>query len=150
MACIDQMLCLSVERKPVRLPSGLCDAELVRRSVARIGPPLVVHTEFGKKKFSVRRRVYFSVNDLSVECENDAELRLACKLVALDHNRWQTSDDENLQHILAETEQMEAEAKERMEAPLSEATAQILSTRSVNMIRYLLRSGTVKSPVTSR
>ncbi len=30
------------------------------------------------------------------------------------------------------------------------ATAQILSTRSVNMIRYLLRSGTVKSPVTSR
>ena len=29
-------------------------------------------------------------------------------------------------------------------------TAQILSTRSVNMIRYLLRSGTVKSPVTSR
>jgi hypothetical protein len=29
-------------------------------------------------------------------------------------------------------------------------TAQILSTRSVNTIRYLLRSGTVKSPVTSR
>jgi hypothetical protein len=29
-------------------------------------------------------------------------------------------------------------------------TTQILPTRSVNTIRYLLRSGTVKSPVTSR
>jgi hypothetical protein len=117
------MLCLSVERQAVRLPSGFCDAELVRRSVARIGPPLVVHTEFGKKKFSVRKRVHFSVNGLSVECESDAELWLACKLVALDHNRWwQAADDNNtLQQIMEETDQMEAEAKARMEAPLEEA-----------------------------
>jgi hypothetical protein len=55
-----------------------------------------------------------------VECENDDELRFACKLVSLDHNRWQTCDDENLQNTLAETELMEAEARERMRAPLKE------------------------------
>ena len=113
------MLRLSVERKAVRLPSGFCDAERVHQSVARISPPFTVHTGFSKKKFSVRKRVFFSVDGLSVECENEAELHLACKLVALDHNRWQTSED--LHEITQETESMEANAKARMEAPLEES-----------------------------
>jgi hypothetical protein len=111
------MMKLSVERKEVRLPQGFCDTERVRRLVLQKGPPLVVCAE--QKKFSVRRRVFFSVDGLTVECENEAELRLVCKLVALDHNRWQTSDD--LQRVLDETERMEAEAKERMEAPLEDS-----------------------------
>jgi Nucleotidyl transferase AbiEii toxin, Type IV TA system len=76
------MLRLSVERKAVRLPSGFCDAERVHQSVSRISPPFTVHTGFSKKKFSVRKRVFFSVDGLSVECENEAELHLACKLEA--------------------------------------------------------------------
>ncbi len=108
---------LSVERKAVRLPHGFCDAEGVRRLVLQQGPPFVVRTE--QRKFRVPRRVFFSVDGLSVECENEAELGLACKLVAQDHNRWQTSDD--LQRVMDETERMEAEAKEWMEAPLEES-----------------------------
>ena len=72
----------------------------------------------------MRKRVFLSVDGLSVECENDNELRFACKLVSLDHNRWQAGGDENLQQVLAETERMEAEAKERMEAPLDETDFQ--------------------------
>jgi hypothetical protein len=117
---INTML-LSVERKAIHLPHGYCDAEGVRRCVKRISPPITVHAQFGNNKFSIPRRVHFSVDGLSVECESEGELRLACKLVALDHNRWQTNDDENLQQIISETARMEAEAKARMEAPLEEA-----------------------------
>ena len=116
---IDQMLRLLVERKVVRLPSGFCDADQVHQSVAQTGPPVTVHTGFSQKKFSVRRRVFFSVDGLSVECENEAELHLACKLVALDHNRWRMCED--IHEITKETESMEAEAKARMEAPLEES-----------------------------
>jgi DNA-binding transcriptional regulator GbsR (MarR family) len=56
-----------------------------------------------------------------VECENESELRFACKLVAVDHNQWQTTScNETLQRDMDETEEMEAEAKARMEAPLGE------------------------------
>ncbi len=111
---------LSVGKKTVRLPSGYCDAGRIREAVAKINPPFLVRPNMGKS-FSVRRRVFLTVDGLSVECENDSELHLACKLVSLDHNRWQTCDDENLQGIMAETEHMEAEARARMEAPLTES-----------------------------
>jgi hypothetical protein len=112
---------LSVGKKTVRLPSGYCDADRIRDAVNRINPPFSVRPQEEGKRFSVRRRVFLTVDGLSVECENDAELRLACKLVSLDHNRWQTCDDENLQGLMAETARMEAEAKARMEAPLTES-----------------------------
>jgi hypothetical protein len=108
---------LRVGKKMVRLPPGYCDADTIRDTVTRINPPFAVHPQTGGN-FSVRKRVFLSVNGLSVECENDDELHFACKIVSLDHNRWQTGDDENLQQVLAETERMEADARERMEAPL--------------------------------
>ena len=114
------MMMLSVGKKTVRLPPGYCDADRIREVVTRNNPPLSVQPTMGKS-FSVRRRVFLTVDGLSVECENENELRFACKLVSLDHNRWQTCDDENLQGIMAETEHMEAEARARMEAPLEEA-----------------------------
>ena len=120
MACVHMgcmMLC--VGKRMVKLPPGYCDADTIRDAVRRMNPPFVVHPHTGKD-FSVRKRVFLSVDGLSVECENDDSLRFACKLVSLDHNRWQTCDDENLQNTLAETELMEAEARERMRAPLKE------------------------------
>lgn len=115
-----RMMMLSVGKKTVRLPAGYCDADRIHGAVGKINPPFTVLPNMGKR-FSVRRRVFLTVDDLSVECENDNELRFACKLVSLDHNRWQTCDDENLHGIVAETERMEAEARARMEAPLEEA-----------------------------
>jgi hypothetical protein len=112
---------LSVGQKAIRLTSGYYDSERVHKTVERTNLPLAVRPHFGNKKFSVRKRVFLKVDGLSVECENREELNLACKLVALDHNRWQTNDEENLNQVMAETEAMETEAKERMEAPLDEA-----------------------------
>jgi hypothetical protein len=43
--------------------------------------------------FSARRRVFFAVEGVRVECENEQELQLACKLLSEDHNQWQTPDD---------------------------------------------------------
>jgi hypothetical protein len=111
---------LSVGQKAIRLTSGYYDSERVHKTVERTNLPLAVRPHFGNKKFSVRKRVFLKVDGLSVECENREELNLACKLVALDHNRWQTNDEENLNQVM-ETEAMETEAKERMEAPLDEA-----------------------------
>ena len=104
---------LSVERKVVRLPSEYCDAARILQCVKRAGPPMLVRPLQGDA-FSVRRRVYFAVDGLSVECDNDDELRLACKLVALDHNR------DGVEQLTAETEQMEARARAHLEAPLEE------------------------------
>ena len=108
-------------RKAVNLPARYCDADEIHSAVARLNPPFTVCPQQGGS-FSVRRKVFLSVDDdaLSVECENEDELYFACKLVAMDHNRWQVHDSGNLKQIIAETEQMEAEAKARMEAPLTE------------------------------
>ena len=113
------MMMLSVGRKAMSLPSGYCDADSVHEVVVRHAPPLVVYP-LASQKFSVQKRIFLSVDGLSVECENEDELYFACKLVAMDHNRCQTHDDENLQQVIAETARMEAEAKARMEAPLGE------------------------------
>ena len=110
---------LSVGKKNVPLPPGYCDVDRIQAAVTRMNPPFTVHPKPGKS-FSVKGRVFFSVDGLSVECENEKELHFACKLASLDHNRWQTCDNENLQNTLAETELMEAEARERMRAPLKE------------------------------
>jgi hypothetical protein len=110
---------LTIGRKAMRLPQGYCDAERIKGAVDRHNPPFSVHPQYGQH-FSVRKKVFLSVDGLLVECENEDELYFACKLVALDHNRWQTHDDENLHQIMDETARMEAEAKTRMEAPLGE------------------------------
>ena len=107
---------ISIERKVVRLPPDYCDMERVLRCVKRACPPFTVRPQQGDA-FSVRKRVYFAVDGLTVECDNDDELRLACKLAALNHNRGRDQQEE----IAAETEQMEAEARAHMEAPLEEA-----------------------------
>ena len=113
------MMMLLVGRKPINLPPRYCDADSIRREVERHNPPFSVQPQTGKP-FSVRKRVFLSLeNHLSVECENESELRFACKLVAADHNQWQTTScDETLQRDMDETAEMEVEAKARMEAPL--------------------------------
>ncbi len=113
---------LSVGKKALRLPSGYLDTDQILRAVIRHNPPFAVHAQHPPpgRDFSVRKPVFLSVDDLSVECEDEGELRFACKLVAMDHNRWQAHDGENLQEVMAETNRMEEEAKARMEAPLTE------------------------------
>jgi hypothetical protein len=113
------MMILLVGQKTVGLPSGYCDANSIHRAVDRLNLPFAVHPNVGKS-FSVRKRVFLSVDGLSAECENENEVHFACKLIALDHNRWQSHEDESLQQVIDETERMEAEAKARMEAPLTE------------------------------
>ena len=107
------MLRLFVERRPVRLPRRRCEAEDVCKAVGRSNPPLVVHTP-GGDRFCVRRRVYFEAGDVRLECENEAELRFACRLSAEEHNlRYAPHDDR-------ETQRMEDAARARLEAPDSE------------------------------
>ena len=110
---------LTIGRKAMHLPQGYCDAEKIKGAVHRHNPPFAVQPQFGQP-FRVKRKVFLTVDGLSAECENEGELHFACKLVALDHNRLQTHDDENMRRITDETAGMEAEAKERMEAPLEE------------------------------
>ena len=123
---LHSMMLLSVGPKnPVGLPSRYCDADYIHHTVDRLNPPFSVHPQVsGKKKpFSVRTRVFLSVEGLSIECENENELHFACKLVAMDHNRWQQQTnccDERQQQDMDETAAMEAEAKARMEAPIGE------------------------------
>jgi hypothetical protein len=109
---------LQVGQRPVRLPPHQCVSDDVRRAVSRINPPFVVHHQGGGSdnqplSFSVRRRVFFTAEDVRIECENDGELGLACKMVAEDHNRWQKCDDQN-RSCVEETEQMETAARERL------------------------------------
>ena len=47
-----------------------------------------------------------------MECEGDGELRLACKLAAEDHNRWQQPDDTCT--VVEETLRMEEDARNRL------------------------------------
>jgi len=82
---------LYVGKRPISLPSRPCVTEDVRAAVDRANPPFVVKADGGG--FSARRRVFFAVEGVRVECENDQELHLACKLLSEDHNQWQTPDD---------------------------------------------------------
>jgi hypothetical protein len=82
---------LQVGRRPVRLPSRQCVPDDVKQLVDRINPPFVVHHHGGVPdshplSFSIRRRVFFTAEDVRVECENEGELGLAYKMVAEDHN----------------------------------------------------------------
>ncbi len=105
---------LVVGRRPVTLPSRPCQVEDVRRAVERINPPFVVRPKCGDQGFAVRRRIFLEGGGgLRVECEGEGELRLACKLLAEDHNLWQTLDDTRA--CVLETERMERELMEEQE-----------------------------------
>jgi hypothetical protein len=98
---------LVVGHRSVLLPSRHVSPDDVRRAVEKINRPFIVAAANSpEKRFSVRRRVFFSTDDVRVECENEGELGLACKLISEDHNRWQDSDNRNLECI-EETERME-------------------------------------------
>jgi hypothetical protein len=102
---------LVVGRRPVRLPwSRPCDADEVRQAVDRANPPFCVHPAEAPP-FTVRRRVFLEAAGLRVECEDEGELRLACKLSAEEHNRWQTPDDSLA--MIRETRRMEEDAERR-------------------------------------
>lgn len=107
------MVRLAVGKRSVRMPQQRpCDAQDVLREVDRINPPFCVHPADGAS-FAVRRRVFLEAEDLRVECEGEGELRLACKLVAEDHSRWQQSDDTHA--LVQETHRMEEDAHRRRE-----------------------------------
>ena len=108
---------LFVGKQAIRLPSRPCEPEDVRREVKRCNPPFVVHTPDGNR-FSAQRRVFLETDGgLRVECENDAELRFACKLSSEDHNAWHMPvHDES-------TEEIEAAVAEHMAAPPEEEDA---------------------------
>jgi hypothetical protein len=105
---------ISVGKRQVTLPPRPCAVDDVLREVRCLNPPFVVKGPDGKT-FSVRRRVYLTTNGVRVECENDAELRLACKLSAEEHNQWQTPDE--TRRITLDTERMEQEVARRLEEP---------------------------------
>lgn len=97
---------LVVGRRPVSLPPQRVAPEDVRRAVEKINCPFMVAAGSPEKRFSVRRRVFLAIDHVRVECENDGELGLACKLISEDHNRWQDGDSMN-QACMDETDQME-------------------------------------------
>ncbi len=106
---------LFIGRKPLALPPRRCTVDEAQGEARRRNPPFVVMDEsLQQRRFSVRRRVFLVTGDgLRVECEDDAgELRLACKLLVEDHNRWQDASDDTLECVL-ETEAMERRAEER-------------------------------------
>lgn len=97
---------LLIERRPVILPRDRpCLPDEVRARMHRANPPMVVHTNNGAN-FKVRRRVFFETEDVRVECENDAEVWLACRLKAEAHNAPLSWCD-------PETEEIEREIERR-------------------------------------
>ena len=114
------MIQLSVGRKTIHPPPRFCDAEDIQSSVRRSNTPFMVAQPESGKWFSVRRRVYLSVGEnVRVECENEDEAWLGCKLVAADHNQWQDGRDDT-KEVLADTERVEGEVKKWMDAPMEE------------------------------
>ena len=104
---------LFIGRKPLALPARSCSVDEAQGEARRRNPPFVVVGEDAAKRFSVRRRVFLVTEDgLRVECEDEGELRLACKLLVADHNRWQDASDDTLDCV-RETEEMERKAEER-------------------------------------
>lgn len=106
---------LLVGKRKVTLPPRPCFADDVLREVKRLNPPFVVKGPEEEEAFRVRRRVFLEANGVRVECENEAELRLACKLSAEEHNQWQTPDD--TRRVLRDTERVEQEVQRWMDEP---------------------------------
>lgn len=106
------MMMITVGQRKVTLPPRPCFADDVLHEVQRLNAPFVVK---GPKEFKVRRRVFLTANGVRVECDNEHEVRLACKLCAEEHNQWQTSDD--TRRVMRETEEIEEETKQRLAQP---------------------------------
>ena len=104
---------LSVGKRKVTLPSRPCFVDDVLHEVRRLNPPFVVKGI--AKDIRVRRRVFLTAGGVRVECEDEGELRLACKLCAEEHNQWQTPDD--ARRVTLETEAMEREVAHRLAQP---------------------------------
>jgi hypothetical protein len=125
------MMQLSVGHRAVKLPSRPCFPDDVRKAVERINCPFVVSAGLNSdQRFSVRRRVFISIEDVRVECENNDELHLACKLVAESHNRWQ--DGQN-QRCIDETELMERESAEKAEQESSSSGDEAQSDEDISI-----------------
>ena len=106
---------LTVEHRPVPVPNRMCDEMDIRRTVHSLNPPFVVDAGRGKK-FSVRRKVFLHDGAGSrVECDNEDELRMACKLCAEASNRWHSPEDTRT--IVLETDGMEKEVAKRLLEP---------------------------------
>jgi hypothetical protein len=107
---------LFIGRKPLELPARRCSVDDAQGEARRRNPPFVVAACEGAPRFNVRRRVFLVTEDgLRVECEGEGELRLACKLVVADHNRWQDAGDDTLECV-RETEEMERQAEQQRAA----------------------------------
>ena len=119
---------LLVGKRPICLPSHQCLVSDVKQAVDRINPPFMVNS--GPAHFAVRRRVFLLVEDVRVECENEGELGLACKLIAEDHNKWQEGDH---QACADETHRMEQSAQAHMEAESSDDEDDVDSEEDISI-----------------
>ncbi len=130
-----QPMQLLVGRRPIQLPSQRCEAENVRRAVERINPPFVVIQGKDAERISIRRRVFFEAEGVRVECENDGELGLACKLVAESHSQWHEGDEaRETQACIEETRRMEQAAEEGAQASDGgEGDAEALSEEDISI-----------------
>jgi hypothetical protein len=107
------MMLITVGKRQVTLPPRPCVVDDVLREVRRLNPPFVVKGVDGRESFRVLRRVFLAVGEqVRVECEDEGELRLACKLSVEDHNQWQTTDD--TRRVVDDTEAVEREVTRRM------------------------------------
>ena len=104
---------LFVGRQQVVLPRRRCEPEDVARAASRLNPPFVVRTPRGGR-FCTKKRVFLDAGGVRVECENDAELGFACRLLAEEHNLHYTTEED------PETGRMEAAALAHMQAPDSD------------------------------
>jgi hypothetical protein len=105
---------LSVGRKQVNIKSYTADE--IMNEVDRLNVPFVVKSEGGD--FTTRQRVFFSNDNVRVECENEHELKFACKLI--EEDIWQNTDIKELNYTIAwteETDAMEKMIEERMQEP---------------------------------
>lgn len=107
---------LLIERRPVILPEGRpCQPDEIRARMHRANPPMVVHHANGAR-FKVRRRVFLEAEDVRVECENDAEVWLACRLRSKAHNAPLLWSDPEIEQIEREIEARNEEEDSEDEA----------------------------------
>jgi hypothetical protein len=106
---------LSVGKKYVNIKSHTADE--IMKEVQQSNVPFVVKSDGGD--FTTRQRVFFSNENVRVECENEHELRFACKLV--EEDIWQNTDVRDLEEdtlaCIDETKKMEKLIEARMQEP---------------------------------
>ena len=105
---------LFVGKRPIQTRSAAVSEGDVQRLVSRARRPFVVRTPDGGGFKSLPRVFVVTEAGARVECEDEHEVRFACRLVAEESGLCR--DDENLECV-RETEAMERKATAHMNDP---------------------------------